>query len=108
MLRELAGAEGGRVGGRLGGWVGARHAPLWPAARGSMGSGRGVHDAELAKLGGKEEREGRGGSRTDGLGRPRMLLFWWWELGDPCAWTGKGRGTLKMSPATTGTFLLTG
>lgn len=50
----------------------------------------------------------RGGSRTDGLGRPRMLLFWWWELGDPCAWTGKGRGTLKMSPATTGTFLLTG
>nr|XP_021520065.1 epsilon-sarcoglycan [Meriones unguiculatus]XP_021520066.1 epsilon-sarcoglycan [Meriones unguiculatus] len=36
-----------------------------------------------------------------------MLLSWWWELGDPCAWTGKGRGTLRMSPATTGTFLLT-
>uniref|UniRef100_A0A8D0WNA6 Epsilon-sarcoglycan n=2 Tax=Sus scrofa TaxID=9823 RepID=A0A8D0WNA6_PIG len=31
----------------------------------------------------------------------------WWELGDPCAWTGQGRGTPRMSPATTGTFLLT-
>uniref|UniRef100_A0A8D2HNJ8 Epsilon-sarcoglycan n=1 Tax=Urocitellus parryii TaxID=9999 RepID=A0A8D2HNJ8_UROPR len=36
-----------------------------------------------------------------------MLLPWWWELGDPCAWTGQGRGTRRMSPATTGTFLLT-
>ncbi|XP_045877410.1 epsilon-sarcoglycan isoform X5 [Meles meles] len=36
-----------------------------------------------------------------------MQLPWWWELGDPCAWTGQGRGTRRMSPATTGTFLLT-
>ncbi|KAI2546732.1 sarcoglycan epsilon [Homo sapiens] len=37
-----------------------------------------------------------------------MQLPRWWELGDPCAWTGQGRGTRRMSPATTGTFLLTG
>ncbi|XP_030677965.1 epsilon-sarcoglycan isoform X8 [Nomascus leucogenys] len=36
-----------------------------------------------------------------------MQLPRWWELGDPCAWTGQGRGTRRMSPATTGTFLLT-
>uniref|UniRef100_A0A8I3WS11 Epsilon-sarcoglycan n=1 Tax=Callithrix jacchus TaxID=9483 RepID=A0A8I3WS11_CALJA len=36
-----------------------------------------------------------------------MLLPRWWELGDPCAWTGQGRGARRMSPATTGTFLLT-
>ncbi|XP_032499400.1 epsilon-sarcoglycan isoform X2 [Phocoena sinus] len=36
-----------------------------------------------------------------------MQLPWWWELGDPCAWTGQCRGTRRMSPATTGTFLLT-
>ncbi|XP_058581039.1 epsilon-sarcoglycan isoform X7 [Neofelis nebulosa] len=36
-----------------------------------------------------------------------MQLSRWWELGDPCAWTGQGRGTRRMSPATTGTFLLT-
>uniref|UniRef100_A0A8C0X474 Epsilon-sarcoglycan n=1 Tax=Castor canadensis TaxID=51338 RepID=A0A8C0X474_CASCN len=36
-----------------------------------------------------------------------MQLPRWWELGDPCAWTEKGRGTRRMSPATTGTFLLT-
>ncbi|XP_057360509.1 epsilon-sarcoglycan isoform X8 [Manis pentadactyla] len=37
-----------------------------------------------------------------------MQLPLWWELGNPCAWTGEGRGTRRMSPATTGTFLLTG
>ncbi|KAF6086798.1 sarcoglycan epsilon [Phyllostomus discolor] len=36
-----------------------------------------------------------------------MQLPWWWELGDPCAWTGQGWGTRRMSPSTTGTFLLT-
>nr|XP_003475047.2 epsilon-sarcoglycan isoform X2 [Cavia porcellus] len=36
-----------------------------------------------------------------------MQLPRWWELGDPCAWTRQGRGTRRMSPATTGTFLLT-
>ncbi|XP_017902903.1 PREDICTED: epsilon-sarcoglycan isoform X4 [Capra hircus] len=36
-----------------------------------------------------------------------MQLPRWWELGDPCAWTGQGRGTRRMSPATTGAFLLT-
>uniref|UniRef100_A0A8D2E973 Epsilon-sarcoglycan n=1 Tax=Theropithecus gelada TaxID=9565 RepID=A0A8D2E973_THEGE len=36
-----------------------------------------------------------------------MQLPRWWELGDPSAWTGQGRGTRRMSPATTGTFLLT-
>uniref|UniRef100_A0A8C6B5F6 Epsilon-sarcoglycan n=2 Tax=Monodon monoceros TaxID=40151 RepID=A0A8C6B5F6_MONMO len=36
-----------------------------------------------------------------------MQLPWWWELGDPCAWTGQCRGTRRMSPATTGTFWLT-
>uniref|UniRef100_A0A8C8Z6D6 Epsilon-sarcoglycan n=1 Tax=Prolemur simus TaxID=1328070 RepID=A0A8C8Z6D6_PROSS len=36
-----------------------------------------------------------------------MQLPRWWELGDPFAWTGQGWGTRRMSPATTGTFLLT-
>lgn len=49
-------------------------------------------DAELAELGGKKKGRGRGESRTAGLARPRMQLPRWWELGDPCAWTGQGRG----------------
>ncbi|KAF6302090.1 sarcoglycan epsilon [Rhinolophus ferrumequinum] len=36
-----------------------------------------------------------------------MQLPRWCKLGDPCAWTRQGRGTRRMSPATTGTFLLT-
>nr|KAF6470266.1 sarcoglycan epsilon [Molossus molossus] len=36
-----------------------------------------------------------------------MQLPPWWELGDPCAWTRQSRGTRRMSPSTTGTFLLT-
>jgi hypothetical protein len=108
VLREQRGRRGARGRAPWGmGWGRGMHC-FGPPLGAAWAQEGGVRDAELAKLGGKKEREGRGGSRTVGLGRPRMLLFWWWELGDPCAWTGKGRGTLKMSPATTGTFLLTG
>nr|XP_017199799.2 epsilon-sarcoglycan isoform X2 [Oryctolagus cuniculus] len=31
----------------------------------------------------------------------------WWALGDPRAWTARGRGARRMSPTTAGTFLLT-
>ncbi|XP_032944699.1 epsilon-sarcoglycan isoform X10 [Rhinolophus ferrumequinum] len=56
----------------------------------------------------EERRKGGEGRIEDaGLARPRMQLPRWCKLGDPCAWTRQGRGTRRMSPATTGTFLLT-
>lgn len=106
VLRERGGRKG-CGGGRDGGGSAAPLRGL--AARGSRRLRRGCRMLMLNGPSWEERRKGgEGRSRTAGLGRPRMQFPPWWELGDPCAWTGQGRGTRRMSPWTTGTFLLTG
>lgn len=106
VLRELGGRKG-CGGGRDGG--GSAASLPGPAARGSTRLRRGCGMLMLNWPSWEERRKGgEGRARTAGLGRPRMQFPPWWELGDPCAWTGQGRGTRRMRPWTTGTFLLTG